>query len=409
MVNGHLSTPLLVAGCGLLFFIGHAFEQVFRRFRIPDVLLLILLGLLLGPVFGWLRPSGNSPIEHLFGHIALIIILFHGGLDLSLRDLRAHAFSAGRLSLGLLGASTLLIALLAHLGFGRPWPASWLLGLVLSPVAATVAVPLLEHLPFSRQMRSIITLESAIGDVTAIVAVLSLTQALTQHDAGLGLSLGRFVAAIGGAAILGASAGLLGAFILRRLQAFAKMGFASEAMLLVVAGFTEWMGFSGAIAALAFGIVFRNLDEISPRLLPARFQTPEGLSQNESALLHEAVFILKVTFFCYLGTLLGIRNPRVLWAGALVAILLLILRTVWFRWVARGSGNERDQWMAGVLCGRGLSSAILASIPLELGIPGGDWIRDVAYVVILASNILTGLGVVGVMRRYPRTEPEGAA
>lgn len=398
MTNEHLSIPLLVAGCGLLFFVGHAFEQVFRRYRLPDVLLLILLGLLVGPGLGWIRPSGNSSIEHLFGHIALIVILFHGGLDLSLRDLRAHAFSAGRLAIGLLIATTVLVALLAHFGFGRPWPASWLLGLVLSPLAATVAVPLLEHLPFSGQMRSIITLESAIGDVTAIVAVLSLSQAFTQQEAAIGLSIGRFVAAIGGAAIIGALAGLLGSMLLARLQAFAKMGFASEAMLLVVAGLTEWMGFSGAIAALAFGIVFRNLDEIAPRMLPQRFQTPVGLSENESALLHEAVFILKVTFFCYLGTLLGIRDLRVLGAGLLAALLLMALRLGWFRYVVKGSGGDRDRWMAGVLCGRGLSSAVLASIPLELGLPAGDWIRDVAFVVILVSNILTGAGVLLVMR-----------
>jgi len=394
MHEGHLSIPLLIAGCGLLFFIGHVFEQVFRRYRIPDVLLLILLGLALGPVFGWIRPSGNSPIEHLFGHIALIIILFHGGLDLSLKDLRDHAVSATRIALGLLALTTVAVALLSHFAFRQPWAASWLVGLVLSPLAATVAVPLLEHLPFSPQMRSIITLESAVGDVMAIVAVLSLSQALAQSGSSIGLSVGRFVSAIGGAAFIGAGAGLLGSLLLHKLQSVAKMGFASEAMLLVVAGFTEWMGFSGAIAALAFGIVFRNLDVIAPHLLPERIQTPEGLTPNESALLHEAVFILKVTFFCYLGTLLVIRDLRVLGAGILIALLIMALRLGWFKRVVCQGVDERERWMAGVLSGRGLSSAVLASIPLALGIPSGEWIRDIAFVVILGSNVLTGAGVI---------------
>ncbi|MDP2876519.1 MAG: cation:proton antiporter, partial [Holophaga sp.] len=304
MTSNHLSIPLLVAGCGLLFFVGHVFEQVFRRYRVPDVLLLILLGLALGPGLGWIQPSGNSSIEHLFGHIALIIILFHGGMDLSLKDLRANAVSASYIALGLLVLTTLSVALLSRFAFGQPWAASWLLGLVLSPLAATVALPLLEHLPFSNQMRSIITLEAAIGDVTAIVAVLSLSQAFAQSEATIGLSIGKFISSIGVAAIVGAGAGLAGSLLLRKLQPFAKMGFASQAMLLVVAGFTEWMGFSGAISALAFGIVLRNLEEIAPHLLPKRIQTPEGLTESESALLHEAVFILKVTFFFYLGTLL---------------------------------------------------------------------------------------------------------
>ncbi len=406
MTSDHLSIPLLVAGCGLLFFVGHLFEQIFRRYRVPDVLLLILLGLMLGPGLGWIRPTGNSALEHLFGHIALIIILFHGGMDLDLKDLRTHALAAMRLALGLMVLTTIGVALLAHFGFGRPFAAAWLLGLVLAPLAATVALPLLEHLPFSPKMRSIITLESALGDVTAIVAVLSLSQALVQSQTAIGLSLGKFVAAIGGATFIGAAAGLLGSLLLQKLQPFAKMGFASQAMLLVVAGLTEWMGFSGAIAALAFGIVLRNLAEIAPHLLPERIQTPEGLSLNESALLHEAVFILKVTFFFYLGTLLGIRDLRILGAGILAALLIMGLRIGWFRAVVRQEESSRERWLAGVLCGRGLSSAVLASIPLALGVPFGAWIRDVAFVVILVSNIFTGAGVLVVMARHPETEPD---
>jgi len=301
------------------------------------------------------------------------------------------------------------VTLLSHFTFGQPWAASWLLGLVLSPLAATVALPLLEHLPFSSQMRSIITLESAIGDVTAIVAVLSLSQAFAQSEATIGLSIGKFVSSIGVAAFIGAGAGLLGSLLLRKLQPFAKMGFASQAMLLVVAGLTEWMGFSGAISALAFGIVLRNLDEIAPHLLPKRIQTPEGLTESESALLHEAVFILKVTFFCYLGTLLVVRDLRVLGAGILAAILILAVRLGWFKAMGCKGASDRERWMAGVLCGRGLSSAVLATIPLELGIPSGAWIRDIAFVVILVSNILTGVGVLVVTRRNAEADTGGVA
>lgn len=409
MDQAHLSIPLLVAGCGLLFFLGHVFEQVFRKYRIPDVLLLILLGLLLGPVTGWLRPSGNSPVEHLFGNVALIVILFHGGLGLRLRDLRQSALPALRLAIGLLAVTTALLALLARYGANQSWPTAWLLGLVLSPLAASVALPLLEHLNLSPSMRGVIILESAIGDVIAIVAVLSLSQALLQQNASIGQSVGRFVAALGGAAFLGSAAGLLGAFLLKKLQSFAKMGFASEAMLLVVAGLTEWMGFSGAIAALAFGIVFRNLDEIAPRLLPQSFEAPSGLSETESALLHEAVFILKVAFFCYLGTLLGIHDLRLLGFGVLAAVLVLGIRIGWFKGLVRTGTDGQERWMAAVLCGRGLSSAVLASIPLEMGLTGGTWIRDVAFMVILVSNLLTGAGVLAVSRLRSDESPEAAS
>lgn len=395
-----MSTPLLIAACGALFFVGHLLEATFRRHRIPDVLPLIALGYLAGPVFKLIQPRGVTAVEQMFGHLALIVILFHGGLELPIGTLKAHAWSALRVAGVLLCLNTLAVAFLGHFLFGQPWGAGALLGLILAPLAATVAIPMLEHLPFSPAVSSLLTLESALGDVTTVVGVITLTQVL-GGDGSLGTAPLHFAKALVGAAAVGLGAALSWSLILRRVQRQAKMTLATEAVLLVVAGGLEWAGLSGAIGALAFGVGLRNLDHL-PASLVARWRlAPQGLSQTELDVLAEAVFVLKVFYFFYLGTLLRFRPAGSLLTGLLMCLVLLLIRQVFFR-KAAPSGAPWEAALLGWMVPRGLASAVMASLPLDHHLPGGAWIHAVTITAIPFSILLTTLGVVLNRRKIPR-------
>lgn len=396
-----MSTPLIIAACGALFFIGHLLEALFRKHRVPDVLPLIVLGYLAGPGFRLIEPRGVTAVEHVFGHLALIVILFHGGLELPLGTLKSHAWSALKVSGVLLLVNTLAVAGVAHLVFHQPWGLSLLLGLILSPLAATVAIPMLEHLPFSPATSSILTLESALGDVATVVLVITFTHVL-GGDGTLGSAPFRFVGSLAGAAVAGLGAAVVWSLILRRVQRQAKTSFATEALLLVVAGGLEWAGLSGAIGALAFGIGLRNLDHLPAPLVARLNLAPQGLSQAELDVLAEAVFILKVFFFFYLGTLLRFERLESLMAGVLVCLVLLLIRQVFFRKAAPRSSEPWETGLLGWMIPKGLASAVLASLPAEHGLAGALWIREVAITAIPVSILLTALGVVINRRRIPR-------
>lgn len=396
-----MSTPLLIAACGALFFIGHLMEAVFRKYRIPDVLPLILLGYVIGPGFGLIEAKGVTALEHVFGHLALIVILFHGGMDLRLSTLRSHGWAALRVSWQMLAINTVAVALLVHWVFGQNWPLSFLLGLILSPLAATVAIPMLEHLPFSKSTSSILTLESAVGDVVTVVGVITLTRALSGGG-NFASAPFRFVFALAGAAVVGLLAAVIWSLILRRVQRQAKMSFATEALLLVVAGGLEWAGLSGAIGALAFGIGLRNLDSLPAPLVERLKLAPQGLSQVELDVLSEAVFILKVFFFFYLGTLLRIERLEPILAGILIALVLLLIRQVYSRMAVPSVSIPWEAGLMGWMIPKGLASAVLASLPAERGIEGALWIREVAITVIPVSIVVTAIGVLINRKRIPR-------
>lgn len=400
-----ISIPLLVAACGALFFLGHALEALFRRHRVPDVLPLIVVGYLVGPLAGWIRPVGGTTVEHVFSHVALIIILFHGGLDLRLSAMRESALPALHVAFGGMAINVVLVTAIAHWTGGQPWQASILLGVALAPLAATVAIPLLEHLHLSSRTGAILTLESALGDVVTVVGVLTLAAAFAGAGQGVGPAIGGFLSSLFAALVIGLTAALVWSLVLGRVQQVAKTSFATEALLLVVAGLTEWLGFSGAIGALAFGIGLRNLDRLLPQSIVGRLKlNPQGLTETENALLAEAVFILKLFFFVYLGTQIRLNNPGTLGMGLLIALTLVVVRQGFFHGQKALVPVEGERNLVAWFIPKGLATAVVAAVPLEMGLTGGEWIRDVAYAVIPISILVTSLGV-AVLAREVETAP----
>ena len=80
-------TGLVIAIMGLLIFAAHLFTEIFSRKRIPDVLLLMFIGLLIGPLTGWVKPESLGSVASVFTTITLVIILFESGTQLNFNTL----------------------------------------------------------------------------------------------------------------------------------------------------------------------------------------------------------------------------------------------------------------------------------------------------------------------------------
>src|SRR3972149_1545353 len=84
-----METGLVVVFVGLLIFLAHFFVTLFERTRIPDVLYLALIGVVIGPVLGIVSPNDFGKVGPIFTTIALVVILFEGGLELGIESLRS--------------------------------------------------------------------------------------------------------------------------------------------------------------------------------------------------------------------------------------------------------------------------------------------------------------------------------
>ncbi len=93
-----MSSAVILGLVGGLLVVAFLANRVFGLTRIPDVLVLMMLGVLLGPGLGLVQAGTLAKTTNLLGTLAIILVLFEGGLELDLRDTIQHfpgQFSSG--------------------------------------------------------------------------------------------------------------------------------------------------------------------------------------------------------------------------------------------------------------------------------------------------------------------------
>jgi NhaP-type Na+/H+ or K+/H+ antiporter len=158
-------------------------------------------------------------------------------------------------------------------------------------------------------------------------------------------------------------------------------------------GLTEFLGFSGPVSALAFGVTLGNIGSKDLPVLTKKYRlTPLQHTEMEKAFFGEIVFLIKTFFFVYLGLSISLSDSRTLLLGALLTGALLVTRYVLIHLMVRRSlPVSRESLMIGVMIPKGTAAAVLASIPIQMGLVGGDALQNLIYSVVLASLIATGI------------------
>jgi NhaP-type Na+/H+ or K+/H+ antiporter len=195
---------------------------------------------------------------------------------------------------------------------------------------------------------------------------------------------------------------------------------ASVAFVLVVYGVTELLGFSGGIAALAFGITLTNHERFTVvETLAKRPGTTVGatLLPAERQVFSEAVFLLKTLFFVYLGVSIKFGSVLAFGGAVLITALVYLGRLVLASRLLSRDTPFRDATIVSVMIPKGLAAAVLASVPVQAGLEGGATIRDATYAVVLLSLITTSaMGFASeraplravyerIFHRFPREAP----
>lgn len=120
-------------------------NRLSRMSRVPDLLILMLTGVLLGPVSGWLRAGELIVFTQYLGTFALILILFEAGTEIRLRETLQH-FPSGLLFAFLsFGASFAAAAYIGKWFLGLAVHNSLLFGAVLGCVSGTIVIPVLQQ------------------------------------------------------------------------------------------------------------------------------------------------------------------------------------------------------------------------------------------------------------------------
>lgn len=385
---------LVIIGIGALIFLAHLFAAFFERTRIPDVVPLVLLGLAIGPLFGLVAPAAFGKIGGVFTTLALVIILFQGGLGLNFASLRDSVGEGSRLTFVNFLATSVVIGPLAHALLGLGWLESFTVGSILGGTSSAVVIPMVAKLKLRERTRTALILESAFSDVLCIIVTLALLQSFKSNELRPGLIAGQIISSFTLASVIGSAGAVFWSNILARVRELENSLFMTPAFVCIVFGFAELLGFSGAIAALAFGIVLGNVETLSSLKMPgplfARLK-PVQLNKTEEALFAEIVFLLKTFFFVYIGLSMQFNYWHIVLAGLGLTCALFLVRIPVVRWSLSSLTTRSDASLAAVMTPKGLAAAVLASMPLQAGLDSGALIQDTVYAVILFSIAATTL------------------
>jgi cell volume regulation protein A len=380
----------VILGLGVLVFLGHLLVAVFKRTRVPDVLLLMGVGIALGP-FGlaWVKPESFGEVGPVMTAIALIVILFEGGLGTSLDTIARAAVGTASITLATAAVTVGLVAVVAHDHLGG-WMPAFLAGAILSGTSSAVVMPMISALNLSTKARTILSLESALTDVTCIVLTVGLLDAALRGEASGVHLAGKAFSSMISAGALGVIGGIGWLLIHERLRAVPNTRLAIIAGVFVLYGVAETLGFSGGITALAFGITAAHF---------SRPDTPSEiggvrigrLADDERSLFSELVFLCKLVFFLYLGITLRFDSIEPYIVAALAVAAIYAARVLLARFLLPRDCSPRDAAIAAIMAPKGLAAAVIAASVAQAGAPNGEAIKDFAYAVVLVSIVTTSL------------------
>lgn len=383
---------IYILSIGLLIFLSYYFSALYEKTRVPDVLLLMIVGILAGPVAQLIRPDFFGDFGRVLTTLALIVILFEGGTTIDLKSLGASIGPTLLLTLSSFLVTAGMTTVFGATLLGLQWLPAMILGVILGGTSSAVVVPMVKGLNLRKPSGTILILESALTDVLCIVFTGALVDAYLKGEGANGKIAGSIVASLVFAVLIGVIGALLWLFAVARIGRFRRSMFSTVAAVLIGYGLAEILGYSGAITALSFGFTLTNYSSFRfdriPLLQRIRFVV---IHDHEKIFYGEIVFILKTFFFVFLG--LSIRFDHILsfFAALLLVAMIYLARLFITRFVVSRKTPKKEAAMISVMAPKGLAAAVLAGIPLQRGVNGGEIIQNIVYDVVLLSIFVTAV------------------
>lgn len=386
----------LLGGLLVLAFIAN---RLSRRTRVPDVIVLLASGIVLGPVLHVIDAGRFPEILRGVGTLALILILFAAGLELDLRRSWRQFISGTVLAVLSYGLTMVGVELFCRHVLGMPRMPSLLVSAAFACMSGSIVLPILDQLDLRPELKTTLVIEASFGDGLGALVVGVL----------LGVASGGVTSKTSGGAILGGMAalfvfrfllgfviavvaGFLWARLLPRISNKQFWQVLTFAAVLIVYSGTHALGGSDLFAVIVFGATLASLLDPQSFLQDFGFEILATDQSNQIYSFHsELAFLVRSFFFVLLGAMIEFKGLRaqILPSLGILAVFLIARfvavsgsRVVW----RRASSRERE--LANILIPRGLITAVLALEVVEAMPEQLAFLPALTFALILFTNIL---------------------
>ncbi len=392
------SAHVILLAAGVVIFLGVSGEAFFKKTGIPDVAFLMIFGVIVGPVLGIIQPEVVIQVVPYFAALALIIIMFDGGLNLDIKHIvkTAH-FSVTLAILGFI-ISVVIITLAAHFALGWLWLESILLAAIVGGSSSAIVFGLVRNIKISEEVKSMLSFESALTDILAMIAAFILFEAVLAGHFDLQTlqeTLGRAVIV---GLVLGFGVGIPWMYISTKFGNAQHAYMLTLGILFVLFFLANSFGESGALTALVFGLMLGNKSHLS-RIL--KFKLPK--IEMDDPTHNQLTFLVRSFFFVFVGLLASFGQIEYVIFGILITIAVFVGRKFVVKITLTKRFSKLDRAVTNSMIPRGLAAAVLATYPITLGLPNAEAYPQIIFFIILSSVIITTIGL-GKSKKIPPPE-----
>jgi cell volume regulation protein A len=385
---------LLLAGIMLLGFIG---EIAFRKKRIPDMLLLLLIGILIH--YSRLIPSNYISLLRtllpLVGVVALTLIVFGGLLHLDLQKYGHSVYKGIWIAVADIAFVVGLLTPILFFIFRISLLDSLLIATILSEAAAPFIIPLLSRLKLDDDLSHSIEVETIMNSILNVIGALLVLSIINQQT-GLANVVGYLFGSISEAIVLGGVIGIIWLIVLKQASA-PHYYIATIAVLFTLWAVSNYIGASAILSIFIFSIIISNSLPISKILKMSGTVDVSQLNYFNQ----EITFIILTIFYVYMGILINIFDFRALLLGIVITAVLVAIRlfetysvngiTKWF---------GKDSLLVSSFVHRGPTVIVLLGILLSSDPLLFDKYGDTIFYVVILTILVGSLAYSAVSRRY---------
>lgn len=399
------SSTVLVA-IALIIIIGYLSAAIFRRTRVPELLILMLIGIFLVQVVHAIPSNYLDVLRSLapvFGSLALIVIMLNASKALkfdnsAIRSLKG--FVMGILDNVLAAAG---LSLLMYYLFGWPFIYGAILGVILGETSSIVVIPFIRKVELDQGIFGILFAETTVNSILAI-AVFSLLVLMAGDKVVSAFSFTTYVLDyLSFAIVMGIIAGIVWLFISNFVES-ANEYLATLAIAILLYGVVSIFNGAAIISILIFGMIMGNEKSFAgilghagnegktssdKELEKSKASKAESNKANEKAVEKELEFLISTFFFVFMGMITELSLEYLLY-GLLISFILIIVRYVQVYGILRNNPAE-ERKLAFALMPRGVTVATLATILYGMG---GIYFMQIFYIsfmVIVVTSVMSSL------------------
>ncbi|MDE1869024.1 MAG: cation:proton antiporter [Candidatus Micrarchaeota archaeon] len=393
-------------------FLGFVLNAAFERIRIVYILPLMLIGVLVGPVLGFVNTGSGSVISTLTPYITAItiaIILFDVGLNINIRKLSTIIAKATAFTFAIGVATGVATAILTSLIFGWTMLDALIFGFAIAGTT-TIGMPMIVKLiKLPDSLKAAIVYESIVSDTYQLIVPTLIFTIIATGSITIPAATYLVLVNVFGAIILGGITALFWLYVMRRFENYSREygWLLTLTMIIATYAIADEAGFSGLLTVFVFGILFATIGKyeserkgsISGQII-SRYLFIGAAVDHIKEYQKEIAFFTSTFFFVYLGLLFQISAVSYtdILAVALICVVIVVLRFALAPKILRGLMSKpadtfkRERMMVSLNMARGLSPAIVATFPLVYGVVIPEFVNSI-FLVILFTNVIATAGI----------------